>query len=262
MFIGLLSFAGLFVFLILALISKLKETGKAKRMMFYAAGCFLLLIAAVSFDSSGDTQTASTKVEDESKESQKQDEKKKEEAKKQEAKEKAEAEAKKKAQEEANKKKAEEEAKKKAEAAAKKKVEQETPQSKLIKAVTKAIGKESNREGEKLSKLSIDPAGNIVVKFKGDDNLTENFIVSGIKMDIADVLKAVKQSGVAFKNLNVIVTFSMVDQYGNAKESDVVDLTYSKATIDKINFENFSYKNVYAIADVVGFVHPQFVGKN
>lgn len=49
MFIGLLSFVAIFVFLIMALIAKFKKTGKAKKMLLYAGGCFILLIAAISF---------------------------------------------------------------------------------------------------------------------------------------------------------------------------------------------------------------------
>jgi hypothetical protein len=168
------------------------------------------------------------------------------------------AEAKKKAEEEAAQKKAAEEA-----AAAKKQAEEaaQTPQQKLQTAVTKAIGDKSNRDGNKLTDLSIDPSGNIIVKFKIDDAFTENMIAIGAEDDITKALKSIKNSNVDYKTVTVFGTFAMQDKFGNASESTVVNIGYSKDTVTKINFDNFSYKNVYAIADTKVFINPQFVAK-
>ncbi|WP_205439667.1 hypothetical protein [Peribacillus alkalitolerans] len=259
MFIGVLSFIGIFVFLFMALFSRLKKSGKSKRMMLYAGGCFVLLIAALSFDDTVATETASSSPKEETKSDEVK--KKDEEAKLKEANQKAEEDKKKAKDLALAKAKADEEAKKKAEEEAKKKAEQETPQYKLNKAVTKVLGKESNREGKKITALSIDQKGNIILNFKADDNLTEGLIVGGVKMDITDVLEAIKNTKLTVNSINVIATFEMVDQYGNGEESEVVNVTYSNETLGKINFDNFSYNNVYTIADTITFINPQFVGK-
>ena len=47
----------------------------------------------------------------------------------------------------------------------------------------------------------------------------------------------------------------LVDKYGNVENTKVATLDMNKETIDKINFENFSYKNLPDIADEVNF-HP------
>lgn len=250
--IAVLSFLGLSLFLLLAVISLFKKNGKGKKMFKFAAGCFVLMIIGVAISPEAKEETASSKVEENDK---KQDSEKQIAAEESKKKEDTEATVKKIVEEEAA-------AKAKAEEEAKKKAEQETPEYKLNQGITKALGKKSNRDGEKLTELTFDQAtGDILVKFKGDDNLTSNMIVTGVRMDIKDTLEAVKKSGVTFNNVHVIVSYSMVDQYGNAEENDVVDLIYSKATVDKINFENFLTDNVYTVADIVGFIHPEFNGK-
>ena len=52
-------------------------------------------------------------------------------------------------------------------------------------------------------------------------------------------------------------TFSMVDRLGNATESTVVQATFDRDTIDRINFQHFLPDNVYEIATTTG-VHPDF----
>ena len=49
----------------------------------------------------------------------------------------------------------------------------------------------------------------------------------------------------------------MVDQFRNASETPVVEATFTKDTIDRINFENFLTDNVYVIADDTDR-HPEF----
>ena len=49
----------------------------------------------------------------------------------------------------------------------------------------------------------------------------------------------------------------MVDQFGNASETPVVEATFTKETIDRINFENFLTDNVYVIAEDTD-LHPEF----
>lgn len=251
-FLAIVGFLGFIVFAIMALVSAFRKTGKAKKRFLYALGCFVLLIIGVSI--SPDAESASTKVKTENKGDSAKQKAGDEAKKKEEAQKRAEESAKKKAEAEAA-------AKKKTEEDAKLKAEQETPQYKLNKSVTKALGEKSNRDGQKITTLTIDSSGNIVLKFKGDDNLTSNMIVTGVQMDLSDALKAIKESEVNYKSVDLVATFAMQDKFGNSKEDEVVHLIFNKSTVDKINFENFDRKNIYSVADVVQFVHPEFVSK-
>ena len=49
----------------------------------------------------------------------------------------------------------------------------------------------------------------------------------------------------------------MTDAYGNTSTDEVINLTYLKATIDKINFKGIDKDNIWELADS-GFIAPAF----
>lgn len=118
----------------------------------------------------------------------------------------------------------------------------------------------SNRGVERIAKFE-KLADVINIEWAINDNLTESMIRGGAQMDVANVLKAVHNSGMQFGLLNLTGTFSMQDNFGNKEEMPVVWLTYSAATVDKINWDNPLFINgslwteVYTIADSVK-LHP------
>lgn len=117
---------------------------------------------------------------------------------------------------------------------------------------------ESNRDVARVSEYIWDePTQILFVTFSINDNLTESFIVTGVQSDIADILKTVSQSGLVpgLQSITISGTFVLVDQFGNNSEDVVVRATYSRATIDKINWGNFLYTNILNIADDI-YIHP------
>ncbi|ORA24944.1 hypothetical protein BST13_33385 [Mycobacterium aquaticum] len=50
--------------------------------------------------------------------------------------------------------------------------------------------------------------------------------------------------------------FPMQDDYGNESNSIILNVNYSAATLDKINFDNVSYGKIWDIRDG-GMVHPE-----
>lgn len=79
----------------------------------------------------------------------------------------------------------------------------------------------------------------------------------GAKIDIYDMLKVVKNSDLGYETVNFAGTFPLIDKFGNTEEAYVVKVDYSRATIDKINFDAFRFGDVYAVADSA-YVHPAF----
>lgn len=132
-------------------------------------------------------------------------------------------------------------------------------EAQLQLAIEKALGPSNRETVERVSDFSMDtgPESEIFVEWAINDNLTEGLIKSGTQMDIADILEAIDKSGLKYGSVHVEGTFSMVDQYGNVSEMVVVSAIYMRATIERINWENFLWDNVYAIADEV-WVHPVF----
>ncbi len=111
---------------------------------------------------------------------------------------------------------------------------------------------ESNRNVTRVSEYTWDePTQILFVTFSINDNLTEGFIVTGIQSDITDILKTVTQSRLVpgLQSITVSGTFVLADQFGNKSEDLVIRATYSRATLDKINWDNFLYTNILNIAD-------------
>ncbi|PLR89518.1 hypothetical protein [Bacillus sp. T33-2] len=156
-FIGLLSMFAIVIFMFMAALSFFKKSGKVKKYLFYAAGCFVLLIAALSIDISDDKETASTKV---ASEVQNEGNAVKEE-KTEEEKAVAEAEA---------KKKAEEEARKQEEAEAKRKAEEEaakTPQQKMFEQIMGLIDAKQAFDSGSYIKGDLPPGEYAFISFDG-----------------------------------------------------------------------------------------------
>lgn len=121
-----------------------------------------------------------------------------------------------------------------------------SPEDQLQVDIENVLNK-SNRDVPRITEIS-SSTGVINIKFTINDNLSEDMIKSGAKMDIADILKAVAQNGVEYNLINIEGTFSMIDQLGNSEEKTVAWATYDSATVSQINWDNFQWKNVYNIA--------------
>lgn len=95
------------------------------------------------------------------------------------------------------------------------------------------------------------------IDFNISDNLSTEMIVDGAKMDVMQILRALHDEGISYAIVDITGRFSMRDRYGNSSIQDVVELRYSKESLDRINWSNFLWEDMYAIADDV-WLHPAF----
>lgn len=131
------------------------------------------------------------------------------------------------------------------------------PVERLLFNIQDVLGN-SNRDVERISEYWYDPEqGLVCVMFAINDNLTSNLRRYGARADVLDILEQVALSGLDYSGVDVLGTFSLVDEYGNVSESVVVSLYYSRETVERINFENMLADNVYAIADNVAMIHSE-----
>lgn len=128
----------------------------------------------------------------------------------------------------------------------------------LRQTIDETLG-ESNRDlGRKLNLFDIrEDEGSISVGWAADDNLSNDLIVTGMQLDTVEILRAIDQSGIPYHWIFIGSTFAMQDQFGNAGEIEVLTLSYPKTTIDRINWDNFSFSDVFDIANVY-VLHPAF----
>jgi hypothetical protein len=130
----------------------------------------------------------------------------------------------------------------------------------LLRSAVKGALRSGNRDVTRLQSVSI--RGNMIqVDWAINDNLSTNLIGHGAQMDIVDILEAVNKSDFQYEQIHLVGTFSMQDVYGNVEEKPVVNVTYYKTTIDKINWDNFITDDIYLLADEVTFIHSEFSQK-
>ena len=115
---------------------------------------------------------------------------------------------------------------------------------------------DSNRDISPRVEASIEQ-GIINITWAINDNFTEGMVVSGARADVVDMLEAIVTAGLEYEVIVFNGTFSMVDTFGNSSESNVVRVSYSKETVDKINFSQFLSSNAFVIADTKSN-HPLF----
>ncbi|OBG73567.1 hypothetical protein A5714_05145 [Mycobacterium sp. E2462] len=102
------------------------------------------------------------------------------------------------------------------------------------------------------------PNGDVVdARFAIRDNYTEQLIRDGARTDTIDILKYARATYPDASAVNVQGTFPMTDPYGNTSTQVAIDLTYSRATLDKINFDGISKASIWEIRDS-GTVLPAF----
>lgn len=145
-------------------------------------------------------------------------------------------------------------------------------QEKTIDEVVKEIiydkvGKKSNVGEKRVIELQVnDNLGTpdktdkiIIAKLYADEKLTITMMRNGILRDSKDLFQEL------FKHKEISETvlmwnFTLVDVYGNESVDTVLKVGLDRATADKINWENFSYKNFENVAPQY-FVHPALLKK-
>ncbi|BBY20767.1 DUF2510 domain-containing protein [Mycobacterium stomatepiae] len=102
------------------------------------------------------------------------------------------------------------------------------------------------------------PNGEVInARFAIRDNYTETMIKDGARHDTIDILRYAKATYPDASAVNVQGTFPMTDPYGNTSTQVAIDLTYSRETLNKINFDGVSKKSIWEIRDS-GSVLPAF----
>jgi hypothetical protein len=97
----------------------------------------------------------------------------------------------------------------------------------------------------------------VTATFEIKDNLTEGFIKTGGRFETIRILEYAKTTYPNASQVTVVGSFPMTDAYGNTSKDEVINLTYLKPTIDKINFKGIDKDNIWELADS-GFIAPAF----
>lgn len=108
-----------------------------------------------------------------------------------------------------------------------------------------------------IRQATLNAAGIYTIEWDLGDNITDSLAKRGAKNDIAAALQYIKEAGQDYKEVNLRGYTDLVDASGNVENRQVIYVTYTKETVDNINFDNFLADNVYIVADEV-VNHPLF----
>ena len=122
--------------------------------------------------------------------------------------------------------------------------------------ISSALGS-SNRAVQRVSAARLQEE-RLFVQWAINDNLTSGMIARSARLDIRNMLKVIADSQEPYTSVLFRGTFSLVDQLGNASEDTVVEATFTKSVIDRINFENFLTDNMYVITKETN-IHRKFM---
>src|SRR5690606_4973824 len=96
----------------------------------------------------------------------------------------------------------------------------------------------------------------VFARLNADENMTNNMTRLSILMDTKKIFEHLfKVEGVSQAVLKW--QLPLVDQYGNEQLGEVLRVEINKEIADKINWENFDYKNIPNIS-LDYFEHPAF----
>lgn len=128
---------------------------------------------------------------------------------------------------------------------------------KAKKEIKKALGS-NNRDVKNWLTVNYDESiSTMVVTWALDENLTEGLTKDSARIGTVDVLKALKKSKVTYKEVLLVGTYSMQDVYGNVEETDVINARFAQEIVNKINFDNVNFKDIFLLASEV-YIHPAF----
>lgn len=126
----------------------------------------------------------------------------------------------------------------------------------IKKFINNSLGKETNMGKPTIEKVSLID-GSLSIELNGNDNLTIGFIRDGMLSDAKKVLEHVKVYEDVTDDVFIAYLFDMVDSYGNTKPIIVLNMRFTQETINNINFDGFSYKNLELVADNF-YLHQAF----
>jgi len=142
----------------------------------------------------------------------------------------------------------------------------ETMLKELKEKITSNVKKAANGkfDPDKTASVIFDPfTGAVSIETRAADNFTNSWIRDGIASDIADTLQAIKLDEKGFdyetdgkstpvygvEKIIFVITFPLVDKYGNESEGTVVSATYTKETLEAIVWKNKYSIDFTEIAD-------------
>ncbi|MDP4171621.1 MAG: hypothetical protein Q8906_13495 [Bacillota bacterium] len=130
---------------------------------------------------------------------------------------------------------------------------------KLQDAVFTGLNLTHDQGKQRFSQFTIDQTKNAVIKYKIYQDLNPSLTVFRSKQDIANVLWGIKKANLNVNQVDVIVTNSITEQSGTTTEKQILNVVFTKDSIQKTDFESYNTDNILYIANKILFKDPSYV---
>lgn len=128
---------------------------------------------------------------------------------------------------------------------------QENENQSLISAVTRSAEKHFNNK----EPVHVNLYGrNLLIEVTGNQNMTTKLIKAGMLAAVYDVMNENRAAPIDF---DFLISFPMIDKYGNREKAIVMKVTYKSETMARINWDRFLHIDVESVADRY-WEHPAF----
>lgn len=112
----------------------------------------------------------------------------------------------------------------------------------IKKRIEETVGEEN------LESFNYVPENNFsLIKFKGTESLSNKMTVKSMYLDMFDILRKIQPKIDTDVTFNVV--YPLVDKYGNSEDEIVIKATFTKETIDRINFDKALFGDIPYMAD-------------
>lgn len=94
-------------------------------------------------------------------------------------------------------------------------------------------------------------------EFDIDNSLTEGMVKDGARFETIEILEYARAAYPNASQVTVQGSYPMVDDYGNTSTNVVINLTYLRSTLDRINFDGVDKDKIWELADTA-YIQPWF----
>ncbi|WP_201319135.1 hypothetical protein [Paenibacillus sp. EPM92] len=115
-------------------------------------------------------------------------------------------------------------------------------------SVEKAIGSKTNMGEKRIIGLGIDQGNIAIMRLHGDDNFTDNLTIKSIWIQTKEVLPAIFENSDVQKAV-IEWNLGFVDDYGKVSVKPVMQLAFTRQTVEKIEFDTVPFDSIPKIAD-------------
>lgn len=122
-------------------------------------------------------------------------------------------------------------------------------------AIINAVKRSAKKHFDRRQPVDVNLYGeNLIIRASGEDSLSTKLIKTGMLMAIYEVMKENPKPPVDF---DFLISFPLIDKYGNSAPGIVMKVTFHKESMAKINWDRFLYMDIPDAADRY-WEHPAF----